>query len=206
MKTKVGDYTYAILVVILGLVMIVCPEQVMNFLCYAIAAVLIVLGIVKLISYATKDIKTAIFENELKLGILLIVCGIIFIVKATAIQNLIPVIMGLIIVGNGIGKLQHAINLKRFKSTSSTFVFIISILCIGVGAILIFAASTVTKLITMIIGVGFLVSGLSDIATYIVLSKKIKETEAFSDAMNNVSETVENPVVVEPVNSDKSEN
>ena len=206
MKTKVGDYTYAILVVILGLVMIVCPEQVMNFLCYAIAAVLIVLGIVKLISYATKDIKTAIFENELKLGILLIVCGIIFIVKATAIQNLIPVIMGLIIVGNGIGKLQHAINLKRFKSTSSTFVFIISILCIGVGAILIFAASTVTKLITMIIGVGFLVSGLSDIATYIVLSKKIKETEAFSDAMNNVSETVENPVVVEPVNSDNSEN
>lgn len=204
MKTKFGDYTYAVLVIVLGLVMIIRPEQVMNFLCYAIATVLIILGIVKLVSYASKDIKTAIYENDLSVGILLIICGVMFIIKAEAIQNIVPMIMGLLIIANGIGKLQHAINLKRFKSSSSTFVLCISILCIGIGAILLFAASTVTKIITMIIGVGFLVGGLSDIATYFVLSKKVKEASSFEESINNVSETVENPVVVEPLEKTKN--
>ena len=43
MKKKVGDYIYAVLIAVLGIVMILKPEQVMNYLCYAIGAVLIVL-------------------------------------------------------------------------------------------------------------------------------------------------------------------
>jgi len=200
MRTKkVGNYASAIIIAILGIVMIILPEMVMDFLCYAMAAVLIVMGIIQLVTYATKDIREAAFGHYFSMGIMLIICGVMFIIKADVIQNLVPLIMGLIIVANGITKLQHAINLKRFKSSSSTFVLIISILCIGIGAILLFAASTVSKIITMIIGVGFLVSGLSDVATYVVMSRKIKEKNmSYDEIMNNVSETVENPQVVVP--------
>jgi len=194
---KIQNYTGAILLTVLGIVMIFMPEQVMNFICYAIAAVLICMGIVQLVTYASKDIKEAIYGHNLSAGIMLIICGVMFIIKSDLIQNLVPMIMGLIIIASGIQKLQHAINLMRFKSTSSTFVLIISILCIGIGAVLLFTASTVTKIITMIIGVGFVVSGLSDIATYIVMSKKVKEKTNFEDVMNNVSDTVENPEVVD---------
>lgn len=208
MKKKVGDYIYAVLIAVLGIVMILKPEQVMNYLCYAIGAVLIVLGIVKLVAYASKDIKDAIYGNDFSLGVILIICGVLFIIKSETIQNLVPIFIGLIIVASGIGKLQHAINLRRFKSSSSTFVLIISILCIGVGAVLLFAASTVNKIITMIIGVGFLVSGLSDIATYVVLSNKVKKKEEEDHIINtdNVAETVENPQVVEPAEQSEENN
>lgn len=194
--TKVENYMGALLLTALGAVMIIFPAKVMDFICYAIAAVLIVMGIVQLVTYASKDIKEVVHGHNLSMGIMLIVCGVMFIIKAGLIQDLIPMIMGLIIVANGILKLQHAINLMRFKSSSSTFVLIISLLCIGIGAILLFIPSTVNKVITMIIGVGFLVSGLSDIATYIVMGKKVKQSAEFENIMNNVSETVEDPQVV----------
>jgi len=196
MKTiKIGNYISAILLAMLGAVMIVYPAMIMDFICYAIAAVLIVLGIVKLVTYASKDIKTAIYGHDLALGIMLIVCGVMFIIKSEVIQNLVPMIMGLIIVANGIIKLQHAINLMRFKSSSSTFVLIISLMCIAVGGVLLFVPSEVNRLITIIIGIGFLTSGVTDIVTYVIMSRKVKANE-FKDSPVE-EEVVENPEVVE---------
>jgi len=196
MKTaKIGNYLGAILLAVLGAVMIVFPTAVMDFICYAIAAVLIILGIVELVTYASKDIKSAVYGHNLALGIMLIVCGVMFVIKASVIQNLVPMIMGLIIVANGIFKLQHAINLMRFKSSSSTFVLIISLVCIAIGGILLFVPSEVNKLVTIVIGIGFLASGLTDIATYIVMSRKVKAKEALNS--DEAVEEVENPVVVE---------
>jgi len=196
MKTiKIGNYISAILLAMLGAVMIVYPAMIMDFICYAIAAVLIVLGIVKLVTYASKDIKTAIYGHDLALGIMLIVCGVMFIIKSEVIQNLVPMIMGLIIVANGIIKLQHAINLMRFKSSSSTFVLIISLMCIAVGGVLLFVPSEVNRLITIIIGIGFLTSGVTDIVTYVIMSRKVKANELKDSPVEE--EVVENPEVVE---------
>ena len=201
MKTaKVSNYSGAVLLTVLGIVMIVKPALVMNFICYAIAAVLIILGIVKLVSYAARDIKNAVYGHDFALGVMLIICGVMFVLKADIIQNLVPMIMGLVIVANGIMKLQHAINLMRFKSGSSTFVLIISLVCIAIGAVLLFLPSEVNKLVLIIIGVGFVASGITDIATYIIMSGKLKKRDAEANKPSentDTCETVENAQVVE---------
>lgn len=194
-SAKVGNYISAVMLAVLGAVMIVCPMAVMNFICYAIAAVLIAIGAVKIITYARKDINNAVYGHDFAIGIILIVCGAMFIIKSNAIQNLVPMIMGLIIIANGIIKLQHAINLLRFKSSSSTFVLIISIMSIAIGAVLLFIPSEINKLVIVIIGIGFLTSGITDIVTYIVMSKKVKANDMQN--MEDGTEVVEEPRVVE---------
>lgn len=200
MKTaKAGNYISAIMIAVLGGIMIAFPTAVMDFICYVIAAVLIALGIIKLVAYATKDIKKAVYGHDLAIGIMLIVCGLMFIIKANVIQSLVPMIMGLIIVANGIIKFQHAINLIRFKSSSSTFVLIISLMSIAIGAVLLFIPSEVNKLITIIIGIGFMTSGITDVVTYIVMSRKVNAKNMTENANGKEADTevVEEPKVVE---------
>lgn len=172
---KIGNYSTAVLLLVLGLVMVIFPEAILNFICYMFAAAFIAAGIVKLVFFFKKDLEEAVFSNDFSMGTVLIVVGIVFATKANVIESIIPMIMGLVILINGIIKLQHALNLKRVKSSSSTFVLIISLLCIGIGLVLLFVPSAMTKIITILIGIGFIVSGLTDIAAYIVVSKKIED-------------------------------
>lgn len=194
---KAGSYSTAIMMLVLGIVMIVFPGAIMDFVCYMFAAAFVVAGLVKLIIFFKMDLKEAIFTNDFSTGVILIVLGLIFATKANVIESIIPMIMGLVILVNGIIKLQHAFNLKRIKSSSATFVFIISLLCIGIGLVLLFVPSTMTKVITIFIGIGFVISGLTDIAAYFVVSKKLKNQEEKESAMHGVYETVENPEVVD---------
>lgn len=200
---KAGNYTTAVMLLILGLVMIIFPGAVMNFICYMFAGAFVLAGAAKLFFFFKKDIKDAVYTNDFSMGVVLVVIGLIFATKANVIESIIPMIMGLVIIVNGIIKLQHALNLKRFGSSSSTFVLIISLLCIGIGLVLLFVPSTMSKIITIIIGIGFVVSGLTDIAAYVVVSKKIKEREKQDSTMNGVYETIENPEVVEEVEAAK---
>jgi len=194
---KAGSYSTAVMMLLLGIVMIIFPEAIMNFICYLFAAAFIIAGLVKLGFFFKMDIKEAVFTNDFSMGIVMIVLGLIFATKANLIESIIPMIMGLVIVVNGIIKLQHAFNLKRIGSSSATFVLIISLLCIGIGVVLLFVPSTMSKIITIFIGIGFVVSGLTDLAAYFVVSKKLKTKEMAEETVANVYETVENPEVVE---------
>ena len=112
-KMKMNTFLVSLLYVVLGVIMMFFPKTTMETICYIFAGVLILIGIVYTISYFRRNIVDSYYRYDLVYGLVTILCGVLIIVKVDLLINLIPIVMGILIFGNGIIKLQHAVDLKR---------------------------------------------------------------------------------------------
>ncbi|HOO27268.1 MAG TPA: DUF308 domain-containing protein [Lachnospiraceae bacterium] len=174
-KMKINTFLVSLLYVVLGVIMILFPKTTMKTICYIFAGILILIGLVYTFSYFKRNIVESYYRYDLVYGLVTILCGVLVISKVDLLIDLIPIVMGLLIFGNGIIKLQHAIDLKRVDFSGWFYVLIFSLLCISIGAVLIVQPAFIAETVTMIIGISFTFSGITDLITLLLLSKKIKD-------------------------------
>ena len=67
----------AVLFIALGVVLIVWPSATMTSICYILATILVLLGVVFLIGYLRKDVIGIIYRCDLVIGLSLILAGVL---------------------------------------------------------------------------------------------------------------------------------
>ena len=77
-------------------------------------AVSIVFGIIKLMGYFSKDVYRLAFQFDLALGIAMIVLGAVEVIRPRLLLGLLPVVLGIIVLVDGLFKIQTALDSKRF--------------------------------------------------------------------------------------------
>ncbi len=153
--SQLSMYT-SIIFIVIGLFLIIKPATTLSLISYVLGLVILVNGIITLIRYYSSREKSNLFDFGLILGIVEVVIAVIFISKPTAIASIIPLILGIWILVNGIFKLQFALNLKISKNDSWIYSCVIASLSILLGLVLILNPFEGAVVITQIIG-GFLV-------------------------------------------------
>ena len=161
--------------IVLGLVMVIFPETTMKTFCFSLGAIAAVMGIINLVTYFSRDAVDFVYRYDFVNGVLLIMLGLLFIVKMEMITELIPVLLGVLILANGIMKLQHAIDLKRIEFNGWLYVLVFSLLCLSVGAVCILRPAFIATTLIILMGISFLFCGLTDFITLFFMSKKLKE-------------------------------
>lgn len=181
----------AIIFVVAGLLMIIWPLKVADFVCYGIALVLVVFGTRFILSYLKKDPIQDFFKYDLVIGITLIIVAIVFIAKSSSIMAIIPTVIGIIIIFNGVLKLQNAVDFARAKIKIDSEdkwkkILIAAVINIVIGILLVVFPMGAVSLVYRLLGVGVLYSGISDLiiakefrSTVTSLSKGMKD--AFTD-------------------------
>lgn len=181
----------SLLYVALGCVALLMPDTMVKTLGYMVGVFLIVAGAVSMICYLLRDAHQNYFRNDFVYGLVLIAIGIIVLYRVEWIVELVPMILGVLVVASGCRKLQDVIDMKRMEYGSWVLMLILAALNVVFGVVIILNPFETAVLLFQLIGVGLIVSGLTDCVTAVYFAGKIKryvqELQAVDSTYTEVS-------------------
>lgn len=173
-KLKINALITAILYVVLGVLCIVFPSVVLDFIAVILEAMLVIAGIVYIIVYLrTWEIEYR--SNGLAIGILLIFCALFLFLQREIVASMLPMFMGFAIVISGALKLQNAIVLSRAKDRLWIPTLVLALVCLGLGAVVMANPFASLHALIVLIGVSLAISGLTDLVIIILMSRRTSE-------------------------------
>ena len=165
----------SIIFIVLGVVLILWPGATMTTICYMLAALLLIVGVVSLINYLKKDIRGIIYRYDLVVGLSAILGGILVIIKVDKLTELIPAVLGFLVTISGILKMQNSVDMLRLGHGTWHVAFCLAILNIVGGIILLVDPFTAAEALIMCLGIALVYSGITDLYVTIAISKKLRE-------------------------------
>lgn len=164
----------SILLAIVAIFLIARPGIALSTAITLFAIVFIVDGIINVISYMMEDLEIRAFSNELIMGILLVILGIIILLNQPLFISILPIMIGIWIFIKSIIKFQLAINLKSAVAEKWGLLLVSSILMCILGILIIVNPFEAIVTLTRFIGIMLLVAEIVDICESIYFLNKVK--------------------------------
>ena len=155
-----------IIFLIIGVLLLINPGNIVEFLAYIFGGVFLALGVAKLISDSRRNDKTT---GDTFYSIIMVIMGVVFICCSGTIEFVIRLIVGLWIVINGINTIAIGLNLIRVN-TKSMFTLIIGVLLLIMGLYTIF----VYNLVLSTLGLVLVIYSVLEIVDYFYILVKNK--------------------------------
>lgn len=169
-KTGYISILESILFAILGIILIVRPEETIKVISYILGACFILVGIYKIIGYIQMKGKNDIYNYHLIYGIMAIVIGLIAIIYSTTIGTVFRIIIGIWIIYSSVIRATSSLRLKALKSNMWIYTLILSIIMFGCGLYIALNEGT----IIMTIGILMLIYAVMDIIENVIFIRYIK--------------------------------
>ena len=171
-KENLISFLSPLFCVLLGIMTLVTADKALEIICYIACGALILTGIALIIRYLTRTMEENMASNSFLLGFVLLLLGITGVIKAEAIVNFIPFALGFLIAVNGIRELQNAIDVYRLKLPKQWVVVLVSLVNLVLGVVLMVNPGFAADVLMKVIGVGLILSGVSDLITTMVVLKR----------------------------------
>lgn len=160
----------------LGVILIIWPTETLKTSCYILAVLLIAIGVVSLISYVRKDITGILYRYDLVVGVSAVLGGVLVILKADQLMDLIPVVLGFLVTISGILKIQNSIDMYRLGHGTWHIAFAMALINIVFGVILLINPF-IWEIFIACVGVALVYSGVTDLYMTIVISIRLKNVQ-----------------------------
>ena len=164
-KLKPTAAFYGLICVIIGIIDLVNPEKMLNIIAYALGISAIICGLVFIIVYVARDVKYNLNNNDFLSGLIAVVVGIVILIKWQQFMELLPIVLGVLIIVSGCIKLQDAIDLKKLDHPAFLMMLIVAIVFIIFGSILVANPFKSEIILMRIIGVSLIIAGMTDLFT-----------------------------------------
>lgn len=161
-KAKETTLITSIIYLLLGLFMIIFPEIVSNSISYVIGALILFFGLTKMISYFNLEYKNFFTGFLLFISLAAIILGIYIIFAPETFISMIPFMIGLVIIVNGIQKISQAFYIKKFQETNVTPLFIYAAILIVLGVLLISNPFGAIQIVIRIIGIFLVIDSIEE--------------------------------------------
>ncbi len=192
-KIKWSIIILAVAYMVLGVVIIISPGKTLNIFSYILAATLIVFGTINLIQYMRTDAMEVFNKYDLVIGFSSIIGGVLIIINVDKFQNIILIALGFMVMISGILKFQNSVNLMRLKANNWHITFGMAIINIVFGVILLINPFAI-ELFLVLLGIGFIFSGLTDIIVTLMISSTLSKISASLQTPAPVSQDEAQPV------------
>ena len=186
---KTGYIAASVLLCLAGILLMLFPNTSMRVVCIALGIGLMVYGIVKISGYLSRDLYRLAFQFDLASGILLFLVGLWMITKPDRVISMLYLIMGILILADGLLKIQIAIDAKKFGLNRWVGILIPALFACVAGLLLMLRPFESAEVITVLLGFSLLIEGILNLAVSIFAVKIIryKNPELF-DADGEVSD------------------
>ena len=172
---KVSFLLAAILYVILGLVLLLWPGVSAVVFCYAFGGVLLAYGVVTVATFFLRDSRLGSLAFELLLGVIAAALGLLFLLRPAIVAAVLPAVLGLFIVVDGLVNLKRALELRRMAYGRWNVPLLLSVGSAVLGLVIVFQPFLAAEALTMLIGAVLVYAGLSDLWTIFRVSRWTKE-------------------------------
>ena len=180
MKERLKNMTVSfvflsILYLILGVVLIIWPTIVMDIICYAFGAILLLYGVFAIYGFYRSENRKGGDFLGLFLGIVAAAVGAVMVIYPPLIQGVIPVILGLYIAIDGLLSLKRTMELQRMDYAHWNINMILSLASAALGIFIVFHPLLTEAALFRVIGIVLLYAGGSELWTIFQLSQWTKE-------------------------------
>lgn len=176
-KIKMYTLMVSLLYVIMGLIMLLNPQFILDAVNYIVGTFILIFGVIYLVKFISKKDFNSLSKFNLLAGLLCITFGIYILLNPTLLSSIIPFSCGMLLLVDGLSKLKESFDLKKYQYNRWWISLIIAVLFIGFGVFMIFKAFAVSKVIIQIIGGILIVDALSDIWSYFCYKKYTPKKE-----------------------------
>ncbi len=162
-----------IIFIILGIFLFTKAELTLKIISYVVGGTLF-LAIVPIIkALLTKNVSymNYSFISE----IFMVTAGIIIILNPELIASIIPILIGIIMIVNGVSKFQFALALKSSNVKNWVFNLILSAIVISLGIIFLVNPFKGAVAITKVIGIFMIAYSIVDMIGFLIIHKNIKD-------------------------------
>ncbi len=174
-----------IALLLLGVLMIIFPEQSADIICIAIGAILGIWGLVRLITYFASGKVESFGSFALVQGAALIGFGVLFIIQPDILTSFLFAVLAIVLIVSGVMKLQYAVDFLRLKAKFWYISLLGAIISITLGAIVFFNPFTAAKWLMLFIGLSLTLNALWDIISVIILTRTTKKFINTNETMIN---------------------
>lgn len=157
---------------IIGIILLVRPDESVEFISILCGATVIMLGVGAWISYFTKFKSTFLAI----LGTLAVVAGIILCVKYRSIISAVLFLFGIFVLVGGVVDLVSALEARKNDLKSWIISVVMAVVTIVLGLLVIINPFNSVMALTRILGAGLIVYAVMDLITFIQIRKMVKFT------------------------------
>ncbi len=172
-KMNMTSIIFSVLFILIGTFLLARPEDAIHLVSYALGIILALWGMISIVQFFTDRESQNYLEFSFILGVFMFIFGIIIIVKPNTIASIIPLLLGIWMLINGVTKLSYALTLNKNKNAASSI--IISILIIVLGILLVFNPFAGAKTLVQILGVTIIVYSVLDLAECFAIRRIVKK-------------------------------
>lgn len=171
-KFKTAFIIFSIFYIVLGFVLIARPETSARAICRVFGALILILGVIRVIRYFAGNDFADQFRFDLARGILAVMFGIFMLIAPNAVIVALPVLLGLAIIIDSVLRLQLSIDLKRLQYEKWWLGLVLALVTGVLGAMLLFNPFAGSVALTMYIGISLVIDGIVNLWALIFLIKQ----------------------------------
>ncbi len=161
----------SVIIFVLGVFLFFEPDTIIRMISIILGVIILIPGITSLLDYR----KTK-YQPNLVTGVITVIIGLILIINTKFVASILPFILGIYFVINGINRLQYALELKRQKISPYRSSFFLSLLIIICGILFIINPFGGAVTITQVIGIFMIIYAILDIWNSMIIKKEMKQT------------------------------
>ena len=189
-KLKWNLILMSILYLALGIFLLMVPGMALNIVCYALGGVVLACAAVQLIRYFA--VERGVFQSQLTLisGLVCLGLGAFLIIRSDLVVRILPIVFGLFVIFDSLGRIQNALELRRCEYSSWKGFLLLAVLSIVLGIVMILDPFGTMETLVMAIGVILIIEGalnlLSALYTVIAVKRFLKlhpETQSMLEAV-----------------------
>ena len=189
-KLKWNLILMSVLYLALGVFLLMVPGVALNVVCYALGGVVLVCAVVQLVRYFL--VERGIFQSQLTLisGLICLGLGAFLILRSDIVMRILPIVFGLFVIFDSLGRIQNALELRRCEYSSWKGFLLLALLSVVLGIVMIVDPFGAMETLVMAIGVILIVEGalnlLSALYTMIAVKHFLKlhpETQSVLEAV-----------------------
>ena len=143
----------------LGIFLLLGPGMALNIVCYALGGVVLACAAVQLVRYFTAE--RGLFQSQLTLifGLVCLGLGVLLLVRGDIVVRILPVVFGLFVLFDSLGRVQNALELRRCGYSNWKVFLALALLSVVLGVVMILNPFATMELLVMAIGVILVVEG-----------------------------------------------
>ncbi len=168
---KISYITLSVLLCVMGVLVMIFPEVSARIICYMLGGFMIAYGAIKLVGYFSRDIFSLAFQFDLAFGLLTAVMGAIMILKPNVMISFAGTIFGIVMLADGLFKIQTAVDAKRFGLERWWLIAVMAGLSAVLAVLLIFDPFAGAAAMMILFGICMLLEGAMNLSVAIIAIK-----------------------------------
>ena len=132
-KLKWNLILMSLLYLALGIFLLMVPGTALNVVCYALGGVVLACAAVQLVRYFV--VERGVFQSQLTLisGLVCLALGAFLIIRSDVVVRVLPIVFGLFVIFDSLGRIQNALELRRCEYPSWKIFLLLAVLSVVLG-------------------------------------------------------------------------